>query len=156
MPGQTMFDKKLHYQERMDDIRKIVLFEPRGAIWHSASVTLPSNHPEADMGSLIIETTEYPAMSGSNAICVATVRLETCILPMREPVTELELEAPAGLIRLRCTCQGGKVARQPSRRPTSLKAICWERGLRMRPDMIRSRARRSLHAMRPRARKADS
>ncbi|NEY92223.1 proline racemase family protein [Tabrizicola oligotrophica] len=109
VPGQTMFDKKIYFQDHMDDIRKIVLFEPRGAVWHNANVILPSNHPEADMGFLIIETTEYPAMSGSNAICVATVLLETGILPMAEPVTDLTLEAPAGLIRLRCACQDGKV-----------------------------------------------
>lgn len=109
VPGRTMFDKKMYFQEHMDDIRKIVLFEPRGAVWHNANVILPSNHPEADMGFLIIETTEYPAMSGSNAICVATVLLETGILPMQEPVTDLTLEAPAGLIRLRCTCADGKV-----------------------------------------------
>lgn len=109
VPGDTMFEKKLYFQQHMDDVRKIILFEPRGAVWHNANVILPSNNPQADMGFLIIETTEYPAMSGSNAICVATVLLETGILPMHEPITELVLEAPAGLIRLRCTCQDGKV-----------------------------------------------
>jgi proline racemase len=48
-------------------------------------------------------------MSGSNTICTATVLLETGIVPMSEPVTELVLEAPAGLIRLRCDCKDGKV-----------------------------------------------
>lgn len=109
VPGQTMFDKKLHLENHMDDIRKMVLFEPRGAVWHNANIVLPSNHPEADMGFIILETTEYPAMSGSYTMCVATVLLETGILPMREPVTELVLEAPAGLIRLRCECRDGKV-----------------------------------------------
>jgi proline racemase len=56
-----------------------------------------------------MESTEYPAMSGSNTICVATALLETGMLPMAEPVTELALEAPAGLIRLRCLCRDGKV-----------------------------------------------
>ncbi|WP_413868946.1 proline racemase family protein [Albidovulum sp.] len=107
--GDTMFDKKLYLERHLDDIRKMVLFEPRGAVWHNANILLPSNHPEADMGFCILETTEYPAMSGSNTICVATVVLETGILPMREPVTELVLEAPAGLIRVRCECRDGKV-----------------------------------------------
>jgi proline racemase len=48
-------------------------------------------------------------MSGSNTICVTTVLLETGMLPMREPVTELVLEAPAGLIRIRAECANGKV-----------------------------------------------
>ncbi|MEM8776818.1 MAG: proline racemase family protein, partial [Pseudomonadota bacterium] len=40
-----------------------------------------------------------------------TVLLETGILPMQEPVTELTLEAPAGLIRVTADCENGKVKR---------------------------------------------
>ena len=45
-----------------------------------------------------MEQVEYPVMSGGNTISVATVLLETGMLPMQEPVTEFQLEAPAGLI----------------------------------------------------------
>jgi proline racemase len=48
-------------------------------------------------------------MSGTNTICVATALLETGMLPMREPVTDLVLEAPAGLIAVRASCANGKV-----------------------------------------------
>ena len=47
-------------------------------------------------------------MSGSNAICVATVCLETGLVPMVEPVTEFTLEAPAGLVQIRADCRDGK------------------------------------------------
>jgi proline racemase len=50
-------------------------------------------------------------MSGTNTICVVTALLETGMLPMHEPVTELVLEAPAGLIRVRADCRAGKVTR---------------------------------------------
>ena len=63
------------------------------------------------MGYIILESTEYPAMSGSNTICVATVLLKTGILPMTEPTTELTLESPAGLIPVTCECRNGKVER---------------------------------------------
>jgi proline racemase len=56
-----------------------------------------------------MEHVEYPGMSGTNTICTATVLLETGIVPMHEPVTELTLEAPAGLIRVRAECARGKV-----------------------------------------------
>lgn len=109
VPGETMFDKKIYLEQHLDDIRKLLLFEPRGGVAHSANFILPSRHPEALLGYVIAESTEYPAMSGSNTICAATVLLETGMVPMSEPVTELVLEAPAGLIRLRCECQDGKV-----------------------------------------------
>jgi proline racemase len=56
-----------------------------------------------------MEQVEYPGMSGTNTMCVVTALLETGILPMAEPVTELTLEAPAGLIRVRADCAAGKV-----------------------------------------------
>src|SRR5437899_7354248 len=56
-----------------------------------------------------MEQVEYPGMSGTNTICVVTTLLETGMVTMTEPVTELTLEAPAGLIRIRADCVGGKV-----------------------------------------------
>ena len=109
VPGHTMFDKMRYLAEHRDDIRQLLLKEPRGNVIRSANVVLPSNHPEAQLGYVVMESTEYPVMSGSNTICVATVVLETGLLPMVEPVTELALESPAGLIRLTCTCRDGKV-----------------------------------------------
>jgi proline racemase len=109
VPGYTMLDKMRYLAENRDDIRQLLLKEPRGNVIRSANVVLPSNHPEAQLGYVVMESTEYPAMSGSNTICVGTVVLETGLVPMVEPVTELVLESPAGLIRLTCTCRDGKV-----------------------------------------------
>jgi proline racemase len=55
------------------------------------------------------EQVEYPPMSGTNTIAVTTVLLETGMIPMVEPVTEVTLESPAGLIRVRAEVERGKV-----------------------------------------------
>jgi len=109
VPGATMFEKKRHLERHRDEVRKLMLREPRGYPGLCCNILLPPTTPEADAGFVIMEQMEYPAMSGSNTICVTTVLLETGILPMREPVTELTLEAPAGLIRVRADCRDGKV-----------------------------------------------
>jgi proline racemase len=109
VPGATVFEKRIYLQENLDQLRKLLLFEPRGSVVQNANIIVPAAHPDAQMGYVILESTEYPAMSGSNTICVATVLLETGMLPMAEPVTELALESPAGLIRVRCECRDGKV-----------------------------------------------
>ena len=109
VPGATMFEKRTYLQDHRDDIRKLLLFEPRGGVTHSANIILPATDPRAALGYVIAESVEYPAMSGSNTICTATVLLETGILPMQEPVTRLTLESPAGLIELECRCREGKV-----------------------------------------------
>ena len=62
----------------------------------------------ATPGFIIMEPTEYPAMSGSNTICVATVLLETGMVEMREPETTLRLEAPAGVVEVRRGCRDGR------------------------------------------------
>jgi proline racemase len=109
VPGKTMFDKMLHLRDHEDGLRKFLLYEPRGAAVHSANLVLPSNNPKAALGFIIMESVEYPPMSGSNTICTVTAILETGILPMRGPVVDLTLETPAGLIDVRCRCRGGKV-----------------------------------------------
>ena len=63
------------------------------------------------MGFIIMEPEDTPPMSGSNSICVATVLLDSGILPMTEPVTELVLEAPGGLVKVRAECKDGKAER---------------------------------------------
>ncbi|MFC9761557.1 proline racemase family protein [Rhodococcus jostii] len=109
VPGATVFDKMKHFREHRDDLRQLLLHEPRGSVTQCVNFVVPATDPEAQMGYVIAESTEYPAMSGSNTMCVATALLETGMIPMVEPVTDIVLEAPAGLIRIRCTCENGKV-----------------------------------------------
>ena len=94
-----------------DALRLRMLREPRGYPAMCCNLILPPTHPDADAGFVIMEQTEYPAMSGTNTICVTTVLLETGMLPMEEPVTNLVLESPAGLIPVRADCANSKVTR---------------------------------------------
>lgn len=109
VPGATMFDKMCYLQKHMDGLRLRMLREPRGYPAANCNLILPPTHPDADAGYVIMEQVEYPGMSGTNTICVTTVLLETGMLPMSEPVTDLTLESPAGLIRVRAECAHGKV-----------------------------------------------
>ena len=109
VPGASMFDKMAWLRDHGDELRRRMLREPRGYPALCANVILPPTDPAADAGFVIMEQAEYPGMSGSNTICVVTALLETGMVPMREPVTELTLEAPAGLIRVRAECADGKV-----------------------------------------------
>src|SRR5258708_40135508 len=111
VPGASMFAKMLYFAEHHDDIRLRMLREPRGYPASCCNLILPATRPEAQAGYIIMEQVEYPPMSGTNTICVVTALLETGMLPMRGPVTELVLEAPAGLIGLRADCRDGKVTK---------------------------------------------
>lgn len=109
VPGATMYDKMVYLKDKADWLRKLMLREPRGNPVTCCNILLPPTRPEAAAGYVIMEQVEYPGMSGTNTICVATILLETGIIPMVEPVTEFTLEAPAGLVGIRAECSNGKV-----------------------------------------------
>lgn len=106
-PGDTVFDQ-MQAIAADDSIRKLLLHEPRGSVAVHSNIVLPANRPDCAFGYVIMEPTEYPAMSGSNTICVATVLLETGMVEMREPVTTFRLEAPGGPIDITAGCRAGK------------------------------------------------
>ncbi len=108
VPGATVFEKRLHFERHLDHIRKRMLREPRGYPGLCCNVIVPATLPDADAGFIVMEQTEYPAMSGSNAICVTTALIETGMVPVEEPVTRLKLEAPAGLIEVEAKVKNGK------------------------------------------------
>jgi proline racemase len=109
VPGRSMFEKMQYLASRQDGLRKRMLREPRGYPAANCNLVLPPTRPEADAGFVIMEQVEYPPMSGTNTICVTTALLEIGMVPMREPVTDLRLETPAGLIDVRAECHNGKV-----------------------------------------------
>jgi proline racemase len=108
VPGATMLEKRNHLRDHGDRLRRLMLREPRGYPALCANVILPPTRPEADAGFVIMEQAEYPAMSGSNTICTATVLVNEGLVQVTEPITELVLEAPAGLIRVTAEVRGGR------------------------------------------------
>ena len=103
-----MLEKRNHLAEHGDHLRRLMLREPRGYPALCANVILPATDPTADAGFVIMEQAEYPAMSGSNTICTATVLIAEQMVPVTEPITQLVLEAPAGLIKVRAAVTDGK------------------------------------------------
>ena len=109
-PGATLWEQS-RFIARDDALRRFVLNEPRGGVFRHVNLLVPPKRPGAAMGWIIMEPADTPPMSGSNAICVATVLLDTGIVPMQEPETRLVLEAPGGLVEITATCRNGKAER---------------------------------------------
>ena len=107
-PGKTVFEQ-MRALRADDSLRRLLLREPRGSVAVHANLVVPATRSDCDAGFIIMEPTEYPPMSGSNTICVATVLLETGMVELREPETTLRLEAPAGAVEITAACRGGRV-----------------------------------------------
>jgi proline racemase len=106
-PGATLWEQS-RWIAADQTLRNFVLNEPRGGVFRHVNLLVPPKDPRAAFGWIIMEPVHTPPMSGSNAICVATVLLDTGLVPMTEPQTSFLLEAPGGLISITATCEGGK------------------------------------------------
>src|SRR5690606_8256503 len=109
-PGDTIWEQS-RFIARDETLRNFVLNEPRGGVFRHVNLLVPPKDPRAQMGWIIMEPADTPPMSGSNSICVATVLLDTGIVPMQEPTTRMVLEAPGGLIEVTAHCRNGKAER---------------------------------------------
>lgn len=109
-PGNTEWEQS-RFIAQDGTLRALILNEPRGGVFKHINLLVPPKDPRAQMGFIIMEPEDTPPMSGSNTICVATVLLDTGIIPMQEPLTHLCLEAPAGLVHVTAQCKGGKAER---------------------------------------------
>lgn len=106
--GATMMDKMIAMKRDHDHIRRMLICEPRGSVARHYNLLLPPTREDCVAGAIIMEPTEYPPMSGSNTICVATVLLETGMVPMEEPETRFKLDMPGGVIEVTARCEDGK------------------------------------------------
>ncbi|MHA3701061.1 proline racemase family protein [Jatrophihabitans sp. YIM 134969] len=96
IPGATMAEKRLHFMAEMDDLRTLLMFEPRGHSAMSGAILQPSTREDCDWGVVYIEVSGCLPMCGHGTIGVATVLVETGMVPVVEPVTTIRLDTPAG------------------------------------------------------------
>jgi proline racemase len=109
--ASSMFERQQALQRDHDWLRGMLLSDPRGSVNAAVNLITPPISAEADVGMIVIEADYYPPMSGSNLMCTVTAVLESGMLPMTEPVTSLCVDTPAGLVRVRAECGGGKCRR---------------------------------------------
>jgi proline racemase len=107
IPGATMNEKRLYFMEHLDDIRQLLMNEPRGHAAMSGAILQPSTRDDADFGVVYIEVSGCLPMCGHGTIGVATVLVETGMVDVQEPVTTIRLDTPAGLVIARVDVSDG-------------------------------------------------
>ena len=106
-PGETLWEQRA-FIANDHTLRNFVLNEPRGGVFRHINLLVPSKHPDAQFGFIVMEPEHTPPMSGSNSICVSTVLLDSGLIEIREPETRFNLEAPGGLVAVTAHCEAGK------------------------------------------------
>jgi len=108
LPGATMNERRLHVMNEADDLRTLLMYEPRGHASMSGAILQPPTRPDADWGVVYIEVSGCLPMCGHGAIGVATVLVETGMVEVTEPVTTIRLDVPAGLVEARVHVEDGR------------------------------------------------
>ena len=108
IPGATMLERKLYFEREMDDLRLLLMREPRGHSAMSGAILQPPTRPDADWGVLFIEVSGCLPMCGHGTMGVATVLVETGMVPVTEPETVVRLEVPVGVVEARVAVEGGR------------------------------------------------
>ena len=107
LPGDTMFDRRRWFMANHDGLRRFLMNEPRGHSAMSGVILQPPTRPDADFGVLYIEVSGCLPMCGHGTLGVATVLVETGMVPVVEPVTTIRLDTPAGLVIADVRVEGG-------------------------------------------------
>lgn len=111
IPGATMNDKRLHAIEHLDGLRGLLMNEPRGHAAMSGALLQAPARADADWGVVFVEASGFLPMCGHGTIGVATVLVETGMVEVTEPVTEIRLDVPAGLVVARVEVEAGRAKR---------------------------------------------
>lgn len=108
LPGATMAERRVWFMEHSDELRQLLMFEPRGHASMSGAILQPPTRPDADWGVLYIEVSGCLPMCGHGTIGVATVLVETGMVAVTEPVTTIRLDTPAGLVVAEVSVRDGR------------------------------------------------
>ena len=145
IPGDTMLARKLHFERHMDDLRLLLMREPRGHGAMSGAILQPPLRDDADWGVLFIEVSGCLPMCGHGTIGVATVLVETGMVEVSEPETLVRLDTP-GRARGGARAGGGRRAREVALRNVPSFLLARDRELRVngRVAQLRHGLRRQL------------
>ena len=108
LPGDTMLERKLRFEQERDDLRLLLMREPRGHAAMSGAILQPPTRADADWGVLFIEVSGCLPMCGHGAMGVATVLVERRLVRVDEPETIVRMDTPAGLVEARVAVHDGR------------------------------------------------
>jgi len=108
LKGATMVEKQAYFQKHYDGLRPMMLKEPRGSAGLLGAVLTEPTVPDADVGVIYLWTDGYFSACGDSTYSVSAVLVNTGMVEVKEPVTEITLDTVAGPVRTKVTVEGGE------------------------------------------------
>ncbi|MBT3478217.1 MAG: proline racemase [Candidatus Marinimicrobia bacterium] len=109
LTGNTLLEKRADARDNHDNIRKALMWEPRGHADMYGAIIVAPDTPGADFGVIFIHNEGYSTGCGHAVIALTKVIVETGLIPMTKPETEVKMDVPSGFIRAVAAIENGKV-----------------------------------------------
>lgn len=109
LKGETILEKRKYFREELDDIRRVLMYEPRGHHGMYGCVMTPPVSPDAAFGVLFMHNEGYSTMCGHGIIAVVTAAYETGLLKAEDVQDGLVIDSPAGRIRAQARVEDDQV-----------------------------------------------
>ncbi len=105
--GSTILEKRRYARERLDELRRMLMFEPRGHADMYGVIPVEPDLPEADMAVLFMHNEGYSTMCGHAVIALGRYAVDRGIVTAAVPETEVRIQCPCGLVRARVEVEEG-------------------------------------------------
>ena len=109
--GPTLLERRADAQGRLDHFRRLLMSEPRGHPEMYGALLVPPDHPEADLAVLFLHNEGYSTMCGHAVMALGRYAVDRGLVQAREPVTEVRIQCPCGLVRAEVAVERGRSGR---------------------------------------------
>ena len=109
LKGKTLLEKRTNARRLHDELRKALIWEPRGHRDMYGAIIVEPDTPDADFGVIFIHNEGYSTGCGHAVIALTKVFVETGLIPMNEPETEVKMDVPSGFIKSYAKVKNGQV-----------------------------------------------
>jgi trans-L-3-hydroxyproline dehydratase len=106
--GATILEKRRYAREHLDHLRQFLMFEPRGHADMYGALLVEPSLPEADLAVLFLHNAGYSTMCGHAVIALGRYAVDYGLVEKREPLSQVAIECPCGLVRASVEVQNGQ------------------------------------------------
>ncbi len=107
--GKTINEKRNYLFNKMGGFRRFLCNEPRGHAGMAGALVIESDRDDADFGVIFFTRWGCVHMCGHGTICVTSALIETGMVEIEEPITNITLETPGGIIKVKTIIKKGKI-----------------------------------------------
>src|SRR5437870_3985039 len=107
--GRTILEKRRYALDHLDEIRRLLVFEPRGhADMYGGFVTEPEDGG-AQLGVVFFHNAGYSTACGHGTIALVTWAIDAAMVPAAGPLVDVVVDAPSGRLIAVASVQDGRV-----------------------------------------------